>query len=89
MPSRTYNILAAGKPILAIVENDTELTQVIEEENVGWSVAPGDAGILLDKILEIYHKRNELDELGSRARDAALAKYSLATALEKYRVELV
>lgn len=89
MPSRTYNILAAGKPILAIVEDDTELTRVIEEENVGWSVPPGEPQLLFDKILEIYGKRRDLDKFGLRAREAAIAKYSLDVAIERYRSELV
>jgi glycosyltransferase involved in cell wall biosynthesis len=36
MPSRTYNILAAGKPILALTDDGSELARVIEEEGVGW-----------------------------------------------------
>ncbi len=88
MPSRTYNILAAGKPILAIVEKDTELSKVIEEESVGWVVPPGDAMILRNKILEIYALRYSLDDLCTRARRAAISKYSLKTAVKKYRQEL-
>src|SRR5690606_303324 len=34
MPSRTYNILAAGKPILAITDEGSELAMIVEEENV-------------------------------------------------------
>ena len=34
MPSRTYNILAAGKPILAVTEGGSELAQVVVEEDV-------------------------------------------------------
>ena len=41
VPSRTYNILAAGKPIIAATDRDSELAMVIREEDVGWVVAPG------------------------------------------------
>ena len=41
MPSRTYNTLAAGKPIIGIVDAGSELAQVIQEETVGWVVPPG------------------------------------------------
>lgn len=84
MPSRTYNILAAGKPILAITEKDSELAKVLEEDSVGWFVAPGEKQILLNKILEIFEKQNCLGEFGKRARSAALNKYSLEKALERY-----
>lgn len=89
MPSRTYNILAAGKPILAIVEGDSELTNVIEEENIGWSVPPGEPELLFDKIIEIYGERMSLDKFGFRAREAAIVKYSLDVAIARYRSELV
>ncbi|MBC7898456.1 MAG: glycosyltransferase family 4 protein [Saprospiraceae bacterium] len=88
MPSRTYNILAAGKPILALTDNGSELSRVIDEENVGWHVPPGDPDLLFDTILDIYARKGELAEMGNRARGAALNKYSLKDAVDKYRAEL-
>lgn len=85
MPSRTYNILAAGKPILALTEDSSELAQVVEEDNVGWIVPPDDPQALLTTIRNIYKNRDKLPEMGNRARDSALNKYSLSTALEKYK----
>lgn len=87
MPSRTYNILAAGKPILALTESGSELARVIEEEGVGWYTRPGDVDELEAKVLEIFHNREKLPELGERARVAALSKYSRASAIESYSRE--
>ncbi|MET0753940.1 MAG: glycosyltransferase family 4 protein, partial [Pyrinomonadaceae bacterium] len=42
MPSRTYNILAVGKPILALAEEDSEVAEVVREDNVGWIVSPNE-----------------------------------------------
>ena len=88
MPSRTYNILAAGKPILAITEKNSELDQVVEEDKVGWSVAPQNPEILLETILEIYENRESLGEMGTRARNSAIKKYSLKDAVLKYKKEI-
>lgn len=88
MPSRTYNILAAGKPILALTEDGSELARVIEEENVGWYTQPGDVDELQAKVLEIYENRGLLNEMGKRARDAAIEKYSRKSAIERYSQEL-
>ena len=88
MPSRTYNILAAGKPILALAERDSEIEKVVGEESVGWTVPPNEPEKLLEKIFEIYASRHELEAMAKRARAAALEKYSLETALEKYRKAL-
>jgi glycosyltransferase involved in cell wall biosynthesis len=87
MPSRTYNILAAGKPILALTDDGSELARVIEEEGVGWHTRPGNVDELQAKIFEIYQNRERLREMGSRARDAALNKYSRASAIERYARE--
>lgn len=88
MPSRTYNILAAGKPILAIVEDGSETARVVGEESVGWVVAPGSPETLAETALEIYARREELPEMGKRAGAAAMEKYSLSSAIEKYSVEI-
>jgi colanic acid biosynthesis glycosyl transferase WcaI len=87
MPSRTYNILAAGKPILALTDVGSELARVIEEEGVGWYTRPGDVDELQAKVLEIYKNRGDLHEMGERARGAALNKYSRASAIERYARE--
>lgn len=88
MPSRTYNILAAGKPILALTDEDSELARVIGEEQVGWAVPPDDVELLLDTIERIYAKRSNLEAMCANARHAALSKYSLSSAIEKYRSEM-
>jgi glycosyltransferase involved in cell wall biosynthesis len=89
MPSRTYNILAAGKPMLALTDPASELANVIDEDRVGWHVRPGNADELTQIILEIYESRADLPSYGERARTSALNKYSLETAIAKYRRELV
>lgn len=85
MPSRTYNILAAGKPILALTEEKSEIARVIEDDQIGWSAPPNNENKLLEIIYEVYNNRENLEEMGRRARRAALEKYSLETALNKYR----
>jgi glycosyltransferase involved in cell wall biosynthesis len=85
MPSRTYNILAAGRPILALTDEGSELGRVIDEEEVGWQIRPRDTEMLVKTINEIFERRSELCEMGVRARKAAIEKYSLADAVIKYR----
>ncbi len=88
MPSRTYNILAAGKPILAITDEGSELAMIVEEENVGWITPPENSDKLLETIRRIIGEKERLCEMGERARQAALEKYSEATAVRRYAEEL-
>jgi colanic acid biosynthesis glycosyl transferase WcaI len=88
MPSKTYNIMAAGKPVLALTDAGSELYTVIEEDQIGWQIPSGDAKAMLSLLNEIYRDRYKLPEIGRRARRAAEAKYSLARALEDYSRQL-
>ncbi len=42
VPSKTYSILAAGRPLLASVDAGTEVARVVEQASCGRSVAPDD-----------------------------------------------
>jgi glycosyltransferase involved in cell wall biosynthesis len=88
MPSRTYNTLAVGKPILALTEGGSELALVVEEDEVGWVTPANDPEKLLETIFAAYEKRGEFEKMRERARKAALSRYSLNTAIEAYRKEL-
>jgi len=85
MPSRTYNILAVGKPILALTETDSEVSRVVSENNLGWVVAPHSPNLLTETIMEIYKNKSKLQQMGKIARNVALEEYSLNKALMRYK----
>lgn len=84
MPSRTYNIMAAGRPILALTDEGSELSRVIEEDGIGLHIEPGDPVALVAAIRSLFEARDSLPKMGERARAAALAKYSVETAVDAY-----
>lgn len=84
MPSRTYNILAAGKPILALTENGSEIARVIADDNVGWHCPSGDVSRFTELVRAASKSRN-LKAMGERARNAALTRYDLDRAIGLYR----
>ena len=88
MPSKTYNIMAAGKPVLALTDEGSELALVIDESRIGWHLEPGDANALRATLDEICERRSELRSIGNRAREAAERDYSLTTAIARYREAL-
>lgn len=89
MPSRTYNILAAGKPIVAITEEGSEVDLVTKDDNVGVCSTPGDVTGLLNALEKLAEDPKRLLTMSDRARHAALDKYSLDTALSAYRRALL
>jgi colanic acid biosynthesis glycosyl transferase WcaI len=84
VPSRMYNILASGKPILAVTDPNSELALVVQEEGVGWVIPPGKPDKLVETILTLRSRPTLLAEMGSRARAAAEGKYSLTKVIDSY-----
>lgn len=85
VPSRLYNFLAAGKPILAVVDNDSEIAKVVREEQVGWIVPPGQPEKVAAAILEASSDAECLAQMGQRARAVAQNKYAFSRVLSAYR----
>jgi glycosyltransferase involved in cell wall biosynthesis len=85
VPSRLYNILATGKPIVAAVDAQSELALVVKEEQAGWIVEPGDVAGFVAAVLEARGDRARLVAMGARARAAAAGRYSYAVVMRGYR----
>jgi glycosyltransferase involved in cell wall biosynthesis len=86
VPSRLYNVLASGRPVLAAAEADSDLCRVVDEERVGWTVPAGDAAAMAAAIVDAAstdpRTRTEMRE---RARHAAEARYSREAVLRRWR----
>lgn len=78
VPSRMYNVMAAGKPWIAAVDSTSEIGLVIQEENAGWVVAPRDTPNLIAAIVAAFERPDRLEAMGSRARHAVEDKYTFA-----------
>lgn len=53
VPSKTYSYLAAGKPIIAIMNSSSEIGSLVEENNLGVRVDSGDSDKIVKFILNI------------------------------------
>lgn len=84
VPSKTYNVLAAGKPIVAIVDEESEIGMLVKEHKLGWVVSPGDGHSLAQAILEALNA-TDLEEISKRARKLAEEQYSLENITSKYK----
>lgn len=85
VPSRMYNIMAAGKPILAVADKDSELARVVIEEQLGVVVQPGDSVALMQAILDLARNKTQLNEMGRRASVVVNAKYSFNHSIQQYK----
>jgi colanic acid biosynthesis glycosyl transferase WcaI len=85
VPSRMYNIMAAGKPIIAVADSDSELALTVQEEGVGWIVPPAQPDRLVATILEAWASPDLRVKIGLRARQVVEDKYSLQYVIAAYR----
>ena len=85
VPSKTYNILAAGKPILYIGDPESEVAKMIDEFGVGFVFAPENADGIVGflKRLSVDGKQ-ELVKMGIKARKLAERQYSEKVLLDRY-----
>lgn len=59
VPSKTYSYLAAGKPIIAIMNSSSEIGSLVEYNNLGLRVDSGDSKTISNFILSL-NSNNEL-----------------------------
>jgi colanic acid biosynthesis glycosyl transferase WcaI len=81
VPSRFYNLLAVGRPVIIVSEPDAEAALIVAEHRLGWVVTPGDANELARTIRQAA---TSVDP--SRAdRAAAIAqRFNFASAMARY-----
>ena len=84
VPSRLYNIMSAGKPIIAVTGHGSEIEFVVREEGVGWFVPADQPEKLAEAILDAHSSPERLLETGKRARSVAVAKYSEQRVIKDY-----
>lgn len=85
VPSKSYNIMAAGKPILYIGDKNSEIAMVVREYEIGYCFEPADMDGLTMWLKSINHSiREEFQIKGLKARRLAESIFSEDTILDKY-----
>lgn len=85
VPSKFYNLLAAGKAILYIGDDDTEIKLVIDQYKNGWFAKSGDVAHIKQIIMQICKtNRSEIVAMGAISRYLAENNYSKSIILSKF-----
>ena len=83
-PSKTYSILAAGRPLIASIDQGSEIARVVERAGAGITVSPEDPAALTDAIRRLLASPEEAEEMGRRGRDYVERFVSPASVAEAY-----
>jgi colanic acid biosynthesis glycosyl transferase WcaI len=83
VPSKTYSILAAGRPVLASVDPGTEVPRILAESGGGLSVPPDDALVFqgaLQRLSDDPTARSAMSAAGRRWVEQAASPAAVAQA---------
>ena len=83
-PSKTYSILAAGRPIIASIDQGSEIARVVERAGAGITTAPDDSTALTAAIEKLLKSPEESQEMGRRGREYAELHVSPGSVAEAY-----
>ena len=75
VPSKTYGIMAAGRPVLFIGPREATPARIIREFRCGWHLECGDVRGVVDLLHFLEGRREEIYEAGGRARRAFEGNY--------------
>ncbi|QEI40682.1 hypothetical protein BMF77_01254 [Dolichospermum sp. UHCC 0315A] len=82
---KKYNQMAAGKPIIAVADDWSELAEVVREEEIGWIVKPGDIQGLVNTIKFASDHPELCLQMGVKAAKVASSKYTFTQTDQAYK----
>ncbi|MFM9086449.1 MAG: glycosyltransferase family 4 protein [Acidimicrobiia bacterium] len=68
VPSKTYSVLAAGRPVLAAIDADTEVPRILAASGAGRTVPPDDGAAFVAALREMLADPDALARMGRDAR---------------------
>lgn len=84
VPSKTYSILAAGRPLVASVDPGSEVARLVERADAGITVPPGDSEAFTKAVQSLIESRDERLRLGRNGRDFVEGWASPSAVAEAY-----
>jgi colanic acid biosynthesis glycosyl transferase WcaI len=87
-PSRIYNFLLAARPVVASVDENSDLAQVLRAGAAGLVTAPGNVDDLCRALTTLYHDAALREQLGRRGAEFMARHYSSRAVVEQYETLL-
>ena len=84
VPSKSYSILAAGRPMLAAIDPGTEIPNMLRQSGAGVAVEPDNSTAFIEALSQLVSRREQLHEMGSRGRTWVETHASPASVAAQY-----
>jgi len=84
VPSKAYTIMAAGRPILASVDKNSDIWNLIQDVDCGICIPPEDAQSMVESILALHNDSNLRQRYGQNGREYVTQHFTRQMAGKKY-----
>lgn len=84
VPSKTYSIMAAGRPVLAAIDPGTAVPRILEDSGAGRCVPPDDSSAFVEAVRSMLADPVALATMGDRGRDWVVREASPAAVGDAY-----
>jgi colanic acid biosynthesis glycosyl transferase WcaI len=84
VPSKSYSILAAGRPMLAAIDLNTEISNMLQQSGAGIAVEPDNAPAFIEALGRLVNNRDQLSEMGANGRKWVETHASPASVAARY-----
>ncbi|MCR5304552.1 MAG: glycosyltransferase family 4 protein [Lachnospiraceae bacterium] len=88
VPSKLYGIMAAGKPVIGLLEEGTEARMIIEDSKCGFVDDPGEEDSIERLIRKVLDNRDTLASMGMSGREYLVKNLSKQKSIERYFEEI-
>ena len=85
VPSKLYGVMAAGKPVLGVLDEGSEARIIVDECNCGICIDPGNYDEIYNKIEFILNNKDKVKSLGVNGRNYLEKKLSKEVSINKYK----
>lgn len=84
VPSKTWGIMAAGKPVLACFDGDSDLVRLINDVKCGVCAKPDSIDDIISAILEMYQDKEKRELYGKNGYNHIKRKLNREDCVKKY-----
>ena len=71
VPSKIYGVMACGKPFIALIDEESEIGNIVKQFNCGVVIPPGDIRNMIGAIKQVFDHPEMLVEMGVQGRKVA------------------